>query len=102
MASAEDIATLRRMINEPSTATYSDVVLGALIDEKGLDATAAQVWSEKAAAASVLVNTSESGSSRSLQQIHSNALAMANFYGGRVTQEVAATDAPMVIDIERA
>jgi len=102
MASAEQVASLRRMVAEPTTATYSDEALSALVDDKGsLDAAAAAVWEEKAAAASTLVNVSESGSSRSMQQIHQNALEMAKFYSGRITEVSADVSKPFTVPAQR-
>lgn len=102
MASSEDVARLRRMADEPGTSTYTDEALSALIDAEGsLDAAAAVVWREKAAAAATLVNTSESGSSRSMQQVHQNALEMAKFYAGRVTTVAETTDAPFTVGTTR-
>lgn len=88
MATGQEVISLRRMVDEPTTATYSDAALSAIIDASStLNAAAAQVWQEKAAAASTLVNVSESGSSRSMQQVHQNALSMARHYGDIVKEE---------------
>lgn len=105
MATVEEIEALRRMVDEPTQDPYTDATLSAYIDEAGsLDGAAAEVWQEKAAKASTLVNTSESGSSRSLGQIHQNALNMAKFYSARAgTDEVVdISDAPFTAAIERS
>lgn len=102
MATNEELAALRRMVDEPTTDTYSDEALLALIDgSASLDAAAAQVWREKAAAASTYVNVSESGSSRSMQQVHQNSLAMAEFYGGRAGDVGTTADVKDTYPIER-
>ena len=102
MASAEDIATLRRITNEPGNDQYTDEALSAYLDAEGsVDAAAAVIWEEKAARASNLVNVSESGSSRSLNQIYSNALEMAKFYSGRANDTVESSTAPFTTPIER-
>lgn len=102
MATVEDIATLRRITNEPGTDTYTDEALSAYLDAAGsVDAAAAVIWEEKAARASNLVNVSESGSSRSLNQIYQNALDQAKFYAGRVTTVETAGAVPSVTPIER-
>lgn len=92
MASAEQIASLRRMIDDPagSTQTYSDLALSALIDqaEGVLEAAASELWQEKAATFSRLVNVSESGSSRSMGDLYKNALAMAKYYKDQVTTTI--------------
>jgi hypothetical protein len=58
-------------------AVYTDTLVGTYIDNLGTnEAAAAAIWGEKAATASVLVDTSESGSSRALSQLQRQALAM--------------------------
>lgn len=84
MATVEEVATLRRITAEPGTDNYTDEALSGYIDAAGsVDGAAAAIWQEKAAKASKLVNVSESGSSRSMQQIYQNALDMAKFYEGK-------------------
>lgn len=41
-------------------------------------------WGIKAAELANLVNTNESGTSRSMSQLYKNALEMVNFYGGNI------------------
>lgn len=79
MATNDELAKLRRMTDTPpNDATYTDAVLAEIIDgSSSIESAAAQVWTEKAAAASGAVDMSESGSSRSLSQLQRNALAMA-------------------------
>lgn len=79
MATAQQIADLRRKINEPNDVDpYTDLYLGTLIDT-GLELRliAANIWEEKATQVLDLVNISEGGSSRANSQLHSNYLAMA-------------------------
>lgn len=81
MASADDIAALRRMVHEPTTATYSDLVLSARIDAAAnINAAAAAIWNEKAARYAELVDVKEGSSSRSLGDLHGQALAMAKSF----------------------
>lgn len=78
MATIAEIAQLRPLINDPDAVAYSDEELSAAIDAAGgVDGAAADIWTQKAAAAATLVNVSESGSSRSLGDLQKNALAMA-------------------------
>lgn len=96
MATPEAIATLRRMADEPTTDPYTDEVLSALLDSKeSPEQAASAIWREKAARASTLVDVSESGSSRSLRQIFSNAEKMAEYYdnAGKVDVPVVDTSA---------
>lgn len=105
MATPEEIASLRRMVDQPANEEpYTDEVLSDLIDSSvSLDAAAGQVWQEKAAAVWELVNTSESGSSRSLSDIHKAALAQAKFYRDASSEvAVLTSDAPFTVDIERS
>jgi len=62
---------------------HSDADLGTMIDDIGLESSAARLWEENATQTATLVNVSESGSSRSLGDIHKNALAMAKFYSDK-------------------
>jgi hypothetical protein len=103
MATTEQVASLRRMVDEATTDTYTDEALSAIIDaELSVDAAAATVWREKAAKASTLVNITESGSSRSMQQIFENAMKMANFYSTSSEEEVVVTtDVPFTSSITR-
>ena len=75
MAIPEEIAQLRLLIG---TTDLNDDQLGAILDAEGsIEGAAAAVWESKAASSATLVNVSESGSSRSLSDVHKNALAMA-------------------------
>lgn len=80
MATPELIAALRLLIAEPdSTGTYTDAVLDAILDTMSgdLNKSAYEVWIQKAAAASDLVDISEGGSSRKMGDLQDNALKMA-------------------------
>lgn len=104
MATTEQVATLRRMVAEPTTATYSEEALSAIYDAAGsAEAAAVVVWQEKAGKYAALVNTSESGSSRSNSQLHQNAINMAKFYQGKVDDAVSPTSSlPFSVPVERA
>lgn len=82
MATADQIAAFRLLINTPlSEDPYTDEQLSARIDNaESVEALAAIVWREKAAAYSTMVNVSESGSSRSLSDLYKNALAMSKSF----------------------
>lgn len=107
MASEEDIARLRRMIDDPagSTATYQNSELEALLDssEGNFEAVASDLWREKAAGYARLVDVVESGSQRKMGSLHKNALEMAKFYGDAlVVPEEDLEKRPVVRRIERA
>lgn len=93
MATVQEIARLRRMVNEPTADTYSDADLSGLIDlSENLDTAAADIWQEKAAALAYLVNVSESGSSRNLSDLQKNALSLAASFRASGAEEVAVTE----------
>ena len=96
MATPEQIAALRLLIAEPAdSATYTDAVLGAMIDaaDDELNQAAYEVWVQKAAAAAELVDISEGGSTRKMGDIYEQALSMAKHFGGQVPGGVE-PDAP--------
>lgn len=79
MATESEIAALRRatalQVDDP---VYTDSLLGGLIDDLGFNSASATVWREKAASVAGLVDTTESGSSRSLSQLRKGYLEMAS------------------------
>jgi phage portal protein BeeE len=79
MATQDDVDALHRAANIPANDTeYPDTFLAILIDQQGsVSAAAAAVWRYKAAAMATMVDTTESGSSRKLSDLHKNALEMA-------------------------
>lgn len=78
MASEVEIARLRRMTDlAANDAVYTSELLSSLIDEIGFEQAASSIWKEKAAGYASLVDTTESGSSRSLSQLSRQALDMA-------------------------
>lgn len=106
MASLEDIAALRELINEPDDANgWTDERIGTLIDgSTTLNAAASHVWTLKAGQYSAIVDVSESGSSRKLGDMYKNALAMASMYKGLSEAETppVSTDRPVVQRIRRS
>ena len=95
-ATADQIAQLRRMVDEPTEAIYSDTVLASLIERNptydtdgnrpddddwvatyDLNRTASAVWIEKAAALSSNFNFSADGGSFHRSEAHAHAVKMA-------------------------
>ena len=75
MASDAEIASLRRATAlETNDEVYTDELLGPMLDNIGFDATVKVIWREKAASFAGLVDTTESGSTRRLSQLHDQAL----------------------------
>lgn len=89
-ATPEEIARLRLMVDEPTTSVYSDQNISDIFDqaEGDMDLAAAEIWQQKAARYSTLVDTSESGSSRSMSQLSRNATAQAKFYADKVQVDI--------------
>jgi hypothetical protein len=83
MATPEEIAAFRLIINEQDGATYSDQMLSdrldAAVSERRL---ASNIWLEKAAKYASLVDIQEGTSRRSLSQLQEHALLMAARYSG--------------------
>lgn len=99
MASASDIAQVRRNVDEPTTDTYTDQTIGDYVDANGVAGASQLIWQEKAASYATLVNTSEAGASHSFSDLHKNALAMATAFGAAVV--VPTADRVRVKKIER-
>lgn len=77
MASLDEIGRLRRVTDlAEDDTTYTDSVLGGMIDDLTFDVAAAQVWQEKAAAYASMVDVTESGSTRRFSGLVDNALKM--------------------------
>lgn len=87
MAEPADIVRLRLLIGEPDDTTpWTDDVLAGIIDgADDLNTAALEVWEAKAASAASMVDTTESGSSRRMSQLHDQALKMVGYYKGLVT-----------------
>jgi hypothetical protein len=95
---ADQLAQLRRMIDEATDANgYTDSLLVAGAEAYFADGVynlrsyAASLWEEKAAKAAELVRTSESGSSRDMQQVFDHYMALANRFGGSAGTETPST-----------
>jgi hypothetical protein len=83
-ADAADIIFVRELINEiDETGGWTDERITTFIDrypKKNLFLSAADIWIVKAGSFSSAVDVSESGSSRKLSSLMTNALAMAKYY----------------------
>lgn len=108
--SDEQLAQLRKMIDEEDGAGgWTDIALAALAEANlatdgsyDLRKVASTVWEAKAAAYVELVNTSESGSSRSMAQKFDHAITMAKTFGTSSTGTDTSTAAPRSTKIVRA
>jgi hypothetical protein len=104
----EDVARLRALVGETTLTDQqlAEALAITLTEDGTLDfnLAAADVWSQKAAAAAELVDTAESGSSRKLSDIAKNALLMEKSFRAKaeealVVEEVVAR--PKVNSITR-
>lgn len=79
MATMDELAALRRATNiAPDDDVYTDELMSGIIDELGtVAAAAAAIWRERAGTYAGMVDTTESGSSRKLSDLHKNALEVA-------------------------
>lgn len=85
MATATQIADLRRLIDEPTQDNFTDATLDVRIDAHGdadLRLLASTIWREKAAQYAGLVDVREGNSTRNLSQLYKQALEMATSLGG--------------------
>lgn len=114
-ATAQQIAKLRRMVNEPTTTTYDDTVIAEyienypLMDERGqapytwdssttpptktvnsnwvstydMQAAAADIWDEKAAAVAQDFNYSADGESFTRSQVYEQYMAKVRYHRSR-------------------
>lgn len=81
MATTEQLAELRRLVDEPTQDPYTDAVLSLRIDAAGsIQGLAATIWREKAASFAGLVDVREGNSDRKLSQLHKQAIAMAESF----------------------
>lgn len=88
MADIADVKQLRLMVAEPDDTTYTDAMLGALLDAYALGTVplaraARDIWYQKAAGYADLVDISEGGSQRKNGDLHKRAMTMAELYQGQ-------------------
>jgi hypothetical protein len=87
MASRTDITRLQRIAPQ---GDFTDAELSALIDAKGINGAAADLWGAQTSATASLVDVTESGSSRKNSQAHDKAKEMLEYYAGIYAGEQAA------------
>lgn len=80
MATEADINAVRENTATVGDANFTDIEIGASVDEYGIDVTSAAIWRRKAAEYADLVDVSEAGSSHKFSDLHKNALEMAETY----------------------
>lgn len=88
MATAEEIAQVRRNTGEPNdTDPYTDAFIDSLLSSVTINGASLHIWREKAASLADLTNVTEGSSSRSLGDLHSKALMMVKMYEELVADE---------------
>lgn len=103
MATAEQIAELRRLVDEPTETVYSDVDLSARIDAVSgdLNLLAGTVWREKAAKLTSLIDVQEGSSNRKMSQLQTQALKMASMFDVSLEATLRAPRAARTRKVER-
>jgi hypothetical protein len=100
MADEATIDRFRRMTDLSDTdEVYTDAVIDGMIEDLGFNAAVAAVWTEKAASAAGLVDTTESGSSRKLSDLHKQYLAMAD--AANPGADAGSAAASYTVEVER-
>jgi hypothetical protein len=93
MATTDQLAALRRAADVSATdPTYTDGLIGTLIDTLGVNGAAAVIWREKAAKYATMVSMSEAGSSRNLSDMWQRAVDMQAMYERLADEEEQAED----------
>jgi hypothetical protein len=96
-ATDQDVIYLKTLIGDTTlTDEQLKIIMDQNLNEDGsvnFNKSAASVWGSKAAEYAGLVNVSESGSSRSLGDLHKNALAMQKSFESK--------DAAAIVEITR-
>lgn len=96
MATADEIANLRLLIAEDTEDRYTDDALGVRIDAAAsLDRVAYDIWTEKAAYYTALVDKSEGGSSRSNGALQEKALKMVAMFERRLGAVSTSPETPV-------
>jgi hypothetical protein len=90
VADAEEVAELRRLIDEPDDTAYTDTVLSDRLDaaSEGILGLARDIWREKAARFAGLIDIQEGMSSRKMSQLYGQALKMADSFSSQVLELV--------------
>ena len=86
MALPSELKTLKRIAPQ---GDFSEAEMQSLIDAKGINGAAVDLWAANVSATATLVDISESGSSRKNSQAHDKAKEMLELY-----TNLAALDSP--------
>lgn len=89
MADADQIAQVAELLPaEATTEGWTDEKIGVILDAGNtVNKAILRYWQSKAARTAHLVSISESGSSRDLSTIHSNATRMVSYWADKVSAE---------------
>src|SRR5690348_11657205 len=88
----DPVLSVRRNTDEPDDTTYSATELSDRLEAANgsVAVVCRDIWQEKMAAASALANTSEGGSSRSVDTLFAKAEKMYNFWAKQAADEASA------------
>lgn len=100
MATAADILVVKDNLPETAEAEgWNDTKIGTMVDALGTPSKAIrQYWSATSARTSAFVDISESGSSRSLSDVHKQAVEMLKYWDDRIAQEERDAEEPAQSD----
>lgn len=102
VATADQVAQVRLNTDEPTDAApYTNAVLGAWVDELGVDGASARIWQQKAASYAKLVNTSEGDARRDLSDLFDHASGMVSTFGAAAATVATAASGLRIKQIDR-
>lgn len=106
MATADQVVAVRVNTNELGRDTFSDDLIGSVVDSLGsVAAASSEIWNRKAATFSEMVDVSEAGASRKMSDLYKNAIAMSDRFSKMIPgadTEVANGKRAKVFKIERS
>ena len=92
MASPADLKKLKRIAPQ---GDFTDAEIQALIDDKGINGAAVELWAANVSATASLVDITESGSSRKNSQAHDKAKEMLELYTNLAADELVVASGPV-------
>ncbi len=80
MATADQILYVRYNAAVTDEVTYTDEMIGDLIDAVGINGAIASLWEQKAASAASYVDVTEAGASHKFSDVYKNYIAQAKYW----------------------
>jgi hypothetical protein len=91
MATPSDLKKLKRIAPQ---GDFTDAEMQSLIDVKGINGAAVELWAANVSATASLVDITESGSSRKNSQAHDKAKEMLALYTNLAAEDAAVVAGP--------